>query len=475
MTPKSDQCYSIAIVGAGFSGAMLAYHLIQKARSPLDIYLIEKTGSFAKGPAYSTLESCHLLNVRAEQMGAIAGDPNHFYRWVVENEFTWRDSDPSFKTLKISPQSFLPRKLYAIYLNALLQQSIRDAKEKDIQLQLISKEAVDAAITPLGKIAVHLGDGSSITAGTLVLATGLCPTKQFEFSPEDLTVQQRYISNIWERNGANIPINLTETSHVAIIGTGLTMVDACMTLFQKGYQGKITALSSHGKLSESHKESLSAYPLSFNPDIAPLSALKLFSRFHQELKKATAAGHDWRAVVDALRPVTVSLWEQLSLLERKRFLRLLSSGWNRHRHRVPPNCYDILREKMTDGTLDILAGKVKAVEAGDPKRLIVVYQLRGSGSQKTLKADWVLNCTGHDMNIAKSGGPLVTTLIANDYIQVDGLGMGLKLVNTWDLPGRGRGKIFALGLLLFGEKFETIAVPELREQALALADHILRK
>lgn len=50
--------------------------------------------------------------------------------------------------------------------------------------------------------------------------------------------------------------------------------------------------------------------------------------------------------------------------------------------------------------------------------------------------------------------------------------MGLKIENK-EILGGTQGKIFALGSLLFGEKFETTAVPEIREQALSIATTII--
>ena len=44
----------IAIVGAGFTGTLLAVHLLREAKAPLAIHLIEQHGWFGRGVAYST-------------------------------------------------------------------------------------------------------------------------------------------------------------------------------------------------------------------------------------------------------------------------------------------------------------------------------------------------------------------------------------------------------------------------------------
>ena len=73
---------SIAIVGAGFSGALLAVHLTRQAVGRLDIALIDRAGSRGRGLAYSADNPNHLLNVRVENMSALPEHPNHFRDWL---------------------------------------------------------------------------------------------------------------------------------------------------------------------------------------------------------------------------------------------------------------------------------------------------------------------------------------------------------------------------------------------------------
>lgn len=61
----SDSPTTIAIVGAGFSGSLVAAHLLKSANRPLVIKLIEQRPEIGKGVAYSTNTASHLLNVSA--------------------------------------------------------------------------------------------------------------------------------------------------------------------------------------------------------------------------------------------------------------------------------------------------------------------------------------------------------------------------------------------------------------------------
>jgi uncharacterized NAD(P)/FAD-binding protein YdhS len=53
----SDTPTTIAIVGAGFSGSLVAVHLLKTAHRPLLIKLIERDRDIGKGVAYSTTNS----------------------------------------------------------------------------------------------------------------------------------------------------------------------------------------------------------------------------------------------------------------------------------------------------------------------------------------------------------------------------------------------------------------------------------
>ena len=48
----------VAIIGAGFTGTLLAVHLLRQAQSPLTIHVYETHGWFGRGVAYSTGNPC---------------------------------------------------------------------------------------------------------------------------------------------------------------------------------------------------------------------------------------------------------------------------------------------------------------------------------------------------------------------------------------------------------------------------------
>ena len=139
-----------AIVGGGFSGAMLAARLAEAGRASV---LIDRTGSFGPGLAYSTPFEGHLLNVRANRMSAVEGRPDDFVDWL-------RDSAGG----RADPEGFAPRRFYGEYLQHRLN-ATRLAHPERIHLVTGEVAAVEAE-------GVRLADGTRIAADAVVLATG---------------------------------------------------------------------------------------------------------------------------------------------------------------------------------------------------------------------------------------------------------------------------------------------------------------
>jgi uncharacterized NAD(P)/FAD-binding protein YdhS len=78
---------TIAIFGGGFSGSLIAAHLLKTATRPLNIKLIERRDEIGKGIAYGTDTTCHyLLNVSAGNMSAFPQDGGHLLRWLQHNQ-----------------------------------------------------------------------------------------------------------------------------------------------------------------------------------------------------------------------------------------------------------------------------------------------------------------------------------------------------------------------------------------------------
>jgi len=143
----------IVIIGAGFSGAITAVNLLRQSPGlPLRVTLVNRSGRMARGIAYGTHSADHVLNVPAGNMSALADDPDDFLRYC-------RWANP-----QVSPASFVSRRLYGSYLEALLDAAEHGA-HAGASLQRIGGEAerIDLAADGRGA-AVVLADGRSLQA-----------------------------------------------------------------------------------------------------------------------------------------------------------------------------------------------------------------------------------------------------------------------------------------------------------------------
>ncbi|TRC93007.1 FAD-dependent oxidoreductase, partial [Mesorhizobium sp. WSM4303] len=217
---------SIIVVGGGASGVVLAAHLLKSPHPDLRVTLIEKRPHFGQGIAYSTLLSAHVLNVSAAGMSAYADDPGNFWRWLQARGLVSQEQTPQ-------TPFYAPRSVYARYLKELLDEL--EVREKGTgRLRLIREESLSISPTSSG-VEVTLANGTSVVAHLAVLATG---------HDEQPGAGQGHAI----RMGTEADTALDPEARVLVLGTGLSMVDAFLSLEQRGHKGEIVAVSRRGLL-----------------------------------------------------------------------------------------------------------------------------------------------------------------------------------------------------------------------------------
>src|SRR5690606_30261428 len=143
-----------------------------------------------------------------------------------------------------------------------------------------------------------------------------------------------------------------------------------ISLLDQGHKGPILALSRRGLLPHRH-EAVTPWPAFLAPPY-PESITQLTRLVRAEVRRAEAAGHGWRGVIDAMRPMMVGLWQALPPAERARFLRHLRPWWEVARHRMAPGVAERIAAARASGQLTVMAGRVLRAEAeGGGARLTV--------------------------------------------------------------------------------------------------------
>jgi uncharacterized NAD(P)/FAD-binding protein YdhS len=260
---------------------------------------------------------------------------------------------------------------------------------------------------------------------------------------------------------------------VVILGSGLTAVDAVLSLTELSHQASITLLSRNGLLPQAHAAGPVA-PAHLEGLVAGLlaapggvRALALFRGLRKKVRELAAQGGDWRSVVDGLRPHTASLWQAMPPAERRRFLSRLRPFWEVHRHRmalpIARRFHDLLERRQ----LQLVAGRVEAAQAEEDGVRLLVRE-RGTDRLLDLPAAWVINCTGPMPSNRPESNPVVGSLLVDGWLRLDDLALGIETTpegNALDAGAREVPDLFVVGTLRKPALWETTAVPELRAQA----------
>ncbi|GEO36185.1 putative NAD(P)/FAD-binding protein YdhS [Skermanella aerolata] len=458
--------HRIGIIGAGFTGTLLAVHLLRQAETPTHLFLVERRGDFGRGVAYSTGNDAHLLNVRAFNMSAYPDDPRHFLKWL------WARDDPRSPANAIPPSghAFVSRGLYGTYIQEQFATAVREAAGH-VTCSTLGDDVVDLRRRPEGGFVLRLACSTEIEVDTVALCIGnFPPALPGGVCPEGAR-SPFYIGDPW--NAPEIA-GIPPDAPVLVLGTSLTTADLVISLQRNGHRGPITALSRRGLLPTTHKEARSypGYVDDFLADDAPpLRVLDLLRRVRREVIVGAHAGYDWRSVLDALRPNLRRLWRRLPDAQRRRFLRHLRPYWDIHRHRMAPEVASLLDKLQLEGRLTFQRGRLRTLRP-TPGGLVPVVTPHGASEETELAAGWVINCSGPACDYARIGHPLVRSLLDGGLARPDALGLGLDVTDhsvVIGADGSPTEGLYALGPVTRGAFWEITAVPELRVQCAEIA------
>jgi uncharacterized NAD(P)/FAD-binding protein YdhS len=448
----------IAIVGAGFSGSLLAVHLLRRSGPDDRIYLFERNAEFGRGLAYATGNPHHLLNVRAGNMSAFSDQPDHFLDWLRLLPDDARDGG----TVTHDRLTFASRQLYGSYIQHILGQEIWGARSRH-RLHLIADEAVALRPGPRGH-SLEVGGGRRYQVDAVALAMG-------NFPPEG--GPPGYAANPWDPAAL---ASLDPDATVLLVGTGLTMVDTVISLLDLKHRGAIHAISRRGLLPRTHAAA-APIPRFLSAATAPRSICGLLMAVRNEINRQMATGGDWRAVIDSLRPETQAMWRNLPLAEKRRFLRHMRAWWDVHRHRMAPSIARRIEVAIKQGRLTLQRarlGRMTPAAAGMDVELLPV----GGGAAIEIGVGRVINCSGPIAELSRIRAPLIRSLLDRGAARADPLNLGLEVSDEGavvDHAGRASGSLFAVGPITKGVFWETTAVPDIRVQCERLAAHMIEQ
>ncbi len=446
---------SIAIIGGGASATLLLHRLsedLSRVSTPIDIYLFDEQAGRQFGPAYSTEEPTFLLNVPAANMGADVNQPEDFYNWLRDNGERWRNLHPSFKDLDIGPQDFAPRMIYAEYLHSLLEDAKQRLALKNIQLHLLLARVTRIETREHPNIVqLHTDVGLQLFVNKIILCTGNATPNHADLANSH--AMPPYSQNFLKQDWSSI-------KDIAILGSGLSMVDAIQYLLIKGYKGHIHAFSRQGLIPLPHTLTTTKAPAF---DISNLTTARAIANTVRcQIKENALQGITWQDTINSLRQHVNQLWLSLAENEKQKLQRFMP-WWNITRHRIAEPIYRQLKELQNSGKLTLIKGKV--VKAESDGEYILAHM---SDKIIFIRAEKLILCSGYACNYPQ------LQLLCNNLLDIPQLQAKLSCAQP-DYKISSSHEIYALGPALTGVLFETTAIHEIRQQSAAISTALARQ
>lgn len=459
---ESTRNADVLIIGGGLSGTMLAVQLL-RLPGRRQILVIEPRAELGRGEAYSAVELGHTLNGNAARMSVDPDNPDDLTQWLTEHIAAGGWPESAEQAVPIS-ELFPPRGLFGVYA----QQRLAEAKARSAStVEHVRAEVIDVQVDADSTL-LTLDNGQRLRGNFAVLATGMFPaarTPQTHSSGVNAAAVDPWDVATMRR--------LDPRSTVLIIGSGLTMVDAVVSLEQAGHRGPIEIFSRHGLLPHVRRQ-----PPAWDDFLAADPALRSPRQLLRELRRqctiSQAQGIDWQAPLDTVRAHIGRLWSQASEREKRQFVRHVRPWWESHHHRSPPLSAQLVARLHEEGRLRIRAASFKGLVPAQGGVTIAVRQ-RGEQTLTQVTGAALINSSGIEYDWRRVARPLPQQLLKRGLIQPGPLALGIAADASGavlDAQGQVSARLFAMGPPLRGMWWESTAVTDVALQAKALASKL---
>ncbi|MGW3773461.1 FAD/NAD(P)-binding protein [Actinomadura verrucosospora] len=427
----------VVVVGAGLAGTATAIRLMQFAREPLQVVLIERRPEYrSAGVAYhpSGNHWHHVFNIQAGRMSMFREDVDDFVDWA-NTEADRTGWPPRWSGFTFTESGPAPRRLYADYLSTRLAEAAREASD-GVELLEVDGEAVDMTVRTEGgadRVRVVVERRSSprtgagpdpltIEADHAVLATGLEERElPFAAGVED---HPCFVRHPYSEQGIERILGVRRDAEVAIIGTLLSAYDSASLLLRHGHTGKIHMISRSGL-------TLRTYPSDHRHHVLDLPAPRLHADGYEGCDELVRLFRDeWeRARAHVARrhpgvpPAVVSeriakSWEphlpevlaRVPSADLRALLDRYASLLATLRVGAVPDITEFVDAAMAEGGQVVLTtGAVRSIAATEAGALRVAVS--GPAPARTVEADLVISNFGRETDYGRVGSALWRNLL----------------------------------------------------------------
>ena len=449
----------IAIIGGGFTGATVAYHLAQGVDADTLIVVVEPRPRLGQGLAYSTDDPSHHINVPAARMTMDCAREGGLQTWIEA------------KAIPLSPGTqdrngalFAQRGLVAGYVADQLAPLLDRGRVEHWRTRAVSVRRDGR------RFLITAEDGMTLAADQLVIATSH-PPPGVPGAFRGLAASARLVADSGDSQRI---ARIAETAgNVLIVGTGLTAADVVASLDRQGYRGRLVLLSRRGQRSRDHAFGYAQSPADFAAAPAA-TALQLLRNIRRAVRRDRDSGLPWQATLDNVRRDGPAIWAALPLAQRARLVRKLRVWWDVHRFRIAPQVAEVLDRLIAAARLRVVAGHLLAARE-TPSGIAVSWRIRGGATEQAL-FDAVVLTTGPAHADILQGTGLPAALARAGLVRADPLGLGLDVVDHCQAVG-GDGQpvpgLLVAGPLARGHVGELMGIPEVTAHAEAVAARLI--
>ena len=200
---------TVAIIGGGFTGAAIAYHLAQ-ARVAAEIIVFEPRSLLGAGLAYGGQDPTHRINVPETRMSLFPEDETHFVRWLEKSLAL--ASDPQAMS---GGQAYPRRQDFGRYVDETLRPLVAERRVRHVQQPVVSLARAAAGWR------IFTRGGEARQADFVVIAT-THPAPSLPRELLDLSGDPRLIANGLADDALD---GIARDARLLIVGSGLTAAE----------------------------------------------------------------------------------------------------------------------------------------------------------------------------------------------------------------------------------------------------------
>ncbi|MFF0097855.1 FAD/NAD(P)-binding protein [Micromonospora sp. NPDC005257] len=466
----------VLIVGAGLAGTATAIRLLQFAREPIEIVLLERRRDYRyAGVAYHRDGNPwdHVFNIQAGRMSAFREDVHDFVRWANHeaDRSGWTAPWGDFTFVGHGPA---PRRIYHDYLTDRIT-GARSEAYPGVDLVETEGEAVDLDIRAghvEASIRLCSGDGAghtqTLTADHVILATGM-ELREPAFASQVLG-HDAFIRHPYSEEGVRRLLATPPEASVVVVGSVLSAYDSVALLLRQGHTGAIRLVSKSGTMPR-------AYPEHHEHGVVQLPAPeRLFEPYRDRSDFLARLHAEWEAACAAVgaehpdihrRIITervAKAWEphlprviaQIPTDELRQLLKEFSTQIASLRVGAVPYTTAIVEQAMSPdhGSVELVVGRIEDVDPAASGRLDVAVATRAG--TRVLSADLVVCNFGREFDYTHVASPLWTNLLADNVVTPHHrTGRGIE-VDTRGTPLRPDGEpveaLSAIGVMREGDE-----------------------